>query len=496
MAGDATNTQREDEKMESEIEQAKAAAADFDKQQEEAEAEAFLKRQKAIAKADKDAKLSAAEYTKAYGLKPAERSPDKAANLVLFVLPTEEQARAWCDKEKGIFALSYFEVTDIEARGASYVFFDDVSDAANVVIQDIQRKGATYAQMSASDLEKAQTAAEREALQQKGKSQVLLFKAEADRHNYSFSDIVAQIRAYSEQDVFVTKTFGGKVRFKPSAMSVIVARSNRGKSKALKSIAAEAILQGRRVLFFTLEELPRQVLEDVILSLYYESVQKYIGKNDKIEDVHVLREVLQSKRKASGALQMAIEQVQKAFQAHSVHINDSRRTADITQAARAMVHTGDIVLLDYLQLASTGRVMSDKFLRVETVAQELCALAKGTGCTLITAAQANRDGAKGEGPRVNGIKRDSLEAEHIRDSDAILHEADIVVGIGAEDSDGGAVLSDGSKERSFFKVLKNRQERVDRTLRELEFVGEYAYIRARTDEKGELVPFVPTNKES
>ena len=492
MARGATNTQRGDEKMESEIEQAKAAAADFDKQQEEAEAAAFLKRQEAIAKADKDAKLSAAEYTKAYGLKPAERSPDKAANLILFVLPTEEQARAWCDKEKGIFALSYLEVTDIETRGVSYVFFDDVSDAANLVIQDIQRKGATYAQMSASDLEKAQTAAEREALQQKGKSKILLFKAEADRHNYTFADIVAQIRAYSEQEVFVTKTFGGKVRFKPSAMSVIVARSNRGKSKALKSIAAEAISQGKHVVFFTLEELPRQLLEDVILSLYYGSIQKYIGRDDKIEDVHILREVLQGKRKASSALQMAIEQVQKAFQAHKMHINDSRKVADIAQAVRAMVHTGDIVLLDYLQLASTGQVMADKFLRVETVAQQLCALAKSTGVVLITAAQANRDGAKGEGGRINGIKRDSLEAEYIRDSDAILHEADIVVGIGAEDSDGQTPLEDGSNERSFFKVLKNRQERVDRTLRELEFIGEYAYVRARTDEKGELVPFIPT----
>lgn len=472
-----------------EIAQAKAEAAAFDDKQNQAESEAFIKRQDAYAKETKAAKLSALEYVKAYAFKK-----QAAAGLVLFVLPSEQVARAWCNKDNGVFALSYLQATDIEARGASYVIFDDVSEAANLVIRDIQRKGATYAQLSADLLDKAQTESEREELREKGRQLLALFKAEADRHNYSFQAIVEQIREFSEQDFFVTETFGDRVRFKPAAMSVIVARSNRGKSKALKSIAAEAIQQKRHVVFFTLEELPRQVLEDVVLSYYYDTVKKYTEDGCELDGIRELREELQGKHKAGEALREAIMSVQMAFQAHKVHINDSRKVADIAYAVRGVASKGDVVLVDYLQLASTGQVMSDKFLRVETVAQQLCALAKETGVVLITAAQANRDGAKGEGGRVNGIKRDSLEAEYIRDSDAILHEADIVVGIGAEDSDGQTPLADGSSERSFFKVLKNRQERVDRTLRELEFNGAYAYVRVRLDDvRHEPVPFIPTN---
>ena len=471
-----------------EIAQAKAEAAAFDDKQNQAEAEAFIKRQGAYAEETKAGKLSALEYVKAYAFKKP------AARLVLFVLPSEQQARAWCNKDTGVFALSYLQATDIEVAGPSYVIFDDVSEAANLVIQDIQRKGATYAQLSADLLDKAQTESERAELREKGRQQVALFKAEADRHNYTFQAIVKQIREFREEDFFVTETFGARVRFKPAAMSVIVARSNRGKSKALKSIAAEAIQQKRRVIFFTLEELPRQVLEDVVLSYYYDTVKKYAKDGCELDGVRELREELQGKHKAGEALREAIMSVQMAFQAHTMHVNDSRKVADIAQAVRGVASKGDIILVDYLQLVSTGQVMSDKFLRVETVAQQLCALAKSTGIVLITAAQANRDGAKGEGGRVNGIKRDSLEAEYIRDSDAILHEADIVVGIGAEDSDGQTPLADGSSERNFFKVLKNRQERVDRTLRELEFNGAYAYVRARLDDvRHEPIPFIPTN---
>ena len=488
-----------------EIEQAKAAAAAFDDDQDAAEERKAAEKLEASLEASKDAKLSAAEYTKAYLLRElikwfdgerdrdemeAQKALKELTHELLFVLPNEKTAREWCDRKAGVFAVSYLDAAGLADSNLAYVVFDDKTDAAGLVIKAIKKAGAIYTQLDAGELATEDHA----MLIERGRADIGIFRAERDRHNFSLDDIVESIKEYNEQKPLVTKTFGANVRFKPSAMSVIVARSNRGKSKALKSIAVEALMAGRHVVFFTLEELPRQIFEDMVLSFYYEGLVKYGNiKNTRLETVYTLRDYIAGKGAASEWMIESIGYVSQCMKEHALHIVDSRNTGEIGQFVKSLCKTGDVVIIDYLQLATLGQVFTDKFLRVETVAQELCAIAKETGVMLITAAQANREGAKGDGGRVKGIKHDSLEPENIRDSDAILHESDIVIGLGAEDSNGEAELCDGSMKRDFFKVLKNRQEPVDYEMRGLVFQGAYSYLRAKLRDDGKLDSFEFTN---
>ena len=493
-----------------EIEQAKAVAANFDKIQEKLdEIHERLKLEASIrenSQRNKDAKLSAAEYVKAYLLDElakkinkkedeagaeAQEALKKLSGETLFVLPDEKTAKEWCDRKAGVFAIPYFDAINLAAANLAYVLFDDKSEAAGLIIKTVQQVGAIYTQIDAADLETT----DRATLIERGRSDIGIFRAEHDKHNYNLSDILKAVAKYAGQDFFVTKTFGYNVRFKPSAMSVIVARSNRGKSKALKSIAVEALMQQRHVVFFTLEELPRQIFEDMVMSYYYTGLLKYDRvESTQFETVYTLRDYIAGKGAASAWLIQAIDFISQCMSSHALHIIDTRSTQEIRQFVNMLCKPSDVVIVDYLQLANTGQVFTDKFLRVETVAQELCAISKETGATLITAAQANREGAKGDGGRVKGIKHDSLEPENIRDSDAILHESDIVIGLGAEDSNGQTELCDGSMKRDFFKVLKNRQEPVDYEMRGLVFNGAYSYLRAKLRDDGKLDSFEFTNQ--
>lgn len=198
------------------------------------------------------------------------------------------------------------------------------------------------------------------------------------------------------------KKLGG---WRRGALYTIGAATGKGKTALLLNIGTLAAQRGKSVLIFSLEMTAKSLAERLITA-----------------EAGVSLVSLSSGNIAKGDWPKITEAVTH-LRPHPIWIDD---TSSITipmlrsQVRRfALHHALDLVLVDYLQLARLGRPVSQRYLEVGLISQELKRLAREMRVPVIAAAQLSRavDQRMDKRPQLSDL-RESGNIE--QDSDAVL----------------------------------------------------------------------------
>jgi replicative DNA helicase len=166
-------------------------------------------------------------------------------------------------------------------------------------------------------------------------------------------------------------------------LGIVVAPPGVGKSLYLVNQGAKSLLEGRNVLYVSLE-----MSEDKIANRF-DSVLTHL-KNAKLKEpgtqlkLHERLDLI--KTKTQGRL------IIKEFPTGTVNVNNIR--ALLVQLNLHKNFKPDLIIVDYLELLRPQRVIDSEYMAQQRIAEELRGLASETNCLLWTASQTNRQARK------------------------------------------------------------------------------------------------------
>lgn len=153
---------------------------------------------------------------------------------------------------------------------------------------------------------------------------------------------------------------------------------NSGKSMALVHLGAQALLQGKNVVYYTLE------LDELVVGKRFDSCITGISLND----LSLMKnEVLDVVRTVPGEL------IIKEYPTKSASTNTIRQHLQKLKMRDKKI---DMIVVDYGDLLRPTRTYEQKRMELETIYEELRGLAKEFNCPVWTASQTNRSGLNAE----------------------------------------------------------------------------------------------------
>lgn len=187
----------------------------------------------------------------------------------------------------------------------------------------------------------------------------------------------------------------------------VAARLSQGKSWVLGNFAATALMEGRRVKFYTLEMTRYQTLirMHVLLGKMLGADVDHIAMRDRIYDPVAYKKLLSRiSKEVTGEL----------------HVHDSAN-GRVTPTNIAQDRDCDLVIIDYAGLMSTplgDRAIND-WRAMGMISNMLKEMALSTGVSIVAAAQINREGESSGAfpPKVHQLAQ----------SDALGQDADVVI---------------------------------------------------------------------
>lgn len=249
------------------------------------------------------------------------------------------------------------------------------------------------------------------------------------------------------------------VKFKQGTLSYIGARTGRGKTTAMMSIAMDALHQGKRVFFYTNEETTDQITMRAIRAQYFaDNVDEY-GNITAVDDDDWVNAAREHKPGAPGAIHRAIDAVAAMLQQKQFTIIDGlaqRSFADIP-ASLEILQAGDVVLIDYIQhirkptTQEMGGGAAD-YKALQYASQAIADIAAMRDLIVIAGAQLNRNATqddKGTAVIDGNQAPDKLGEQYFRESGDLEQDADTIIQIGKQD------IADGAPRR-FYKIIKHR----------------------------------------
>lgn len=226
-------------------------------------------------------------------------------------------------------------------------------------------------------------------------------------------------------DLFNIITKGG---LKRKSLCIFAAGTGGCKSLTLCHNAASYLMQGKNVLYFTLEMSEESIAERIDANILDMNIHelKYLTKEQYKNKFH------DAIRRTSGKL------VIKEYPTGQAHANDMKFFINELKGKTGFVP--DVIIVDYLTICSSFKCPnSEGYGRNKSVSEELRALAIKCNVPLLTAVQLNRAGAGSNEP----------DTTDIGESYAIAHTADIMIGIVNNEE-----LEDN--EQLLFVQMKNR----------------------------------------
>ena len=250
------------------------------------------------------------------------------------------------------------------------------------------------------------------------------------------------------------------VKFKRGTLSYIGARTGRGKTTAMLSIAMDALHQGKRVYFYTNEETTDQIIMRAIRAQYFfDNVDDDGNIGHTIDDDDWTNAVRSHTQGAPGAIHHAIDAVEKMLQDEKFTIIDGlaqRSFADIP-ASLEILQAGDVVLLDYIQhirkptTQEMGGGAAD-YKALQFASQSIADIAAMNDLIVIAGAQLNRNATSDDkGTAIDDNQApDKLGEQYFRESGDLEQDADTIIQIGRQE------LADGQPVKRFYKIIKHR----------------------------------------
>lgn len=198
--------------------------------------------------------------------------------------------------------------------------------------------------------------------------------------------------------------------FRPGDLVVVAALTSVGKSAMLAFMMRSAAEAGKRILLISCEMSDVQNAERYMASCGGVPIQKLIGRKALTDDENV--------RLCDGLDRYHPENIQM--------VSSGTQTAQsIRRAANMMKASGglDMIVVDYLQRLNPSRSGGNRADEVGAVAAALKALAVDLNVPVLTAAQFNREAARGRS-EAKGCEELGVPALHqLRDSSQIEDEA-------------------------------------------------------------------------
>jgi hypothetical protein len=303
---------------------------------------------------------------------------------------------------------------------------------------------------------------------------------------YTCEDYENETKNYDPDKYFSPELFG-KLAFPDGTLSVIGARTSRGKTTALVNLAAEALTAEtpRKVLFITLEMSSRQLYNKLILQRVYAQANEDKGKDirkdilDKVKDTHKdLFKIIKDANELTGIDTKFIDSVKKAkkFVDGKVDAKELQIFQSWYLSQQAIINLirqqekGTLVLIDYIQrMPLMERASRERYIQIKEISNALMNATIKREVVTICAAQFNRTSGKdNEGD-------DAFTDISFRESGDIEQDAHNAIGIG--------IGWEADKEERFYEILKARESGGTGSGRHyLDFNGAYSYM-SMNDEK-------------
>jgi replicative DNA helicase len=293
----------------------------------------------------------------------------------------------------------------------------------------------------------------------------------------AFDEYVDACRNYNPSEGFCASLFNNVI-FPPGTLSLIGARTSRGKTTALVNLAREVITAAttnRKVLFLTLEMDPKAIITKLILSITFALGRKadyMLAREHPTKDHYLLfrdgvsiptEDDKEGTQRFIDYRNEAVNIVRLALENNQLIIFDGRGGSHnkIINAVNIHADLNALVLLDYIQkVPAVDGGATDNYRRITDISHSIVNTAVRTNTIIIAGAQFSRMCGK------NGNGDDIFSDESFRESGDLEQDAENAIGIGW----------DKEKTVRFFEVLKCRQGGVNQQRYSLEFDGAFSYM--------------------
>lgn len=223
-------------------------------------------------------------------------------------------------------------------------------------------------------------------------------------------------------------TKGGLPR---KSMTVLLATTGGGKSLVKCHMAASYLLQGKNVVYITMEMAEERIAERIDANMMDVTLDELRIMPRNVYEKRIER----IKGKTTGKL------VVKEYPTGSAHAGHFRHLLNELKMKRGFAP--DVIFVDYLNICASSRVKgsaaANSYTLVKSIAEEIRGLSMEFNCAIVTSSQFNRD----------GYGNSDVDLTNTSESMGITHTADCILGlISSEDLDALGQL--------MFKQLKNR----------------------------------------
>lgn len=184
-------------------------------------------------------------------------------------------------------------------------------------------------------------------------------------------------------DIDLLNEITGDVGLRPKTLSCVAARTGGGKSIFLCHVAASTLMQGKNVLFVSMEMSEERIAERIDANLFNTPIPQ-LRNLDKEQFNNRINKV---RNKTHGKL------VIKEYPTGSAHAGHFRALLEDLRTKKNFVP--DMIIVDYMNICSSQRIRNNQansYTIVKSISEELRSLAIEYNVPVVTATQLNRGG--------------------------------------------------------------------------------------------------------
>jgi hypothetical protein len=293
---------------------------------------------------------------------------------------------------------------------------------------------------------------------------------------FTYEMFIENLKSYDPLNEFRPNLFCKKVSFPEGAMSVVGARTGRGKTTALVNLAIDAIDNGRKCLFINLETPNVQLFYKLILLRAYKNAPGHVKADtfDKIENPTTeLCKVRKNQNNASNEKFLVNYDFESYARNAIDYVGDYVGSGqlmfpkDIGLSQQDIIELisrqekGSVILIDYLQRVPSDEKSADGYLKVKQISNAILQASLESEVVTICGAQFNRTAG------TNSDGDDNFDDASFRESADIEQDAHIAIGIGRKKD----------RKSRFVEILKSRQAAVTGNRHEMECNLAYSYMK-------------------
>lgn len=276
------------------------------------------------------------------------------------------------------------------------------------------------------------------------------------------------------------------VKFPNGSLSYIGARTGRGKTTAMISMAVDAVTQGKPTFFYTNEEGTKQIIMRFVKAFlfldyatgkwpasfeYNEKKHTYDFEPMARQDLGIARDYTQfirdtlkhPEKEAKGhELQRHVwasfRKVASLLASKQITIIDglAQRSFEDLENTMDKINAGAVVFLDYIQHARKPDAATAQ-LQLQRLSQAIADAAAIKGFVVVSGAQLSRGSMEGQ----NKHDADKLGEQYFRESGDLEQDAHIIIQIGMQRLPDGTTDGFGCNVSRFYEILKHRDHEQD-----------------------------------